>query len=136
MRYIFLVFFILTFCKAQNQQYWLHFDYNAPTDSVTHYNLFLVEMSDTTLTPFHEGDSASWIRAYQINTFSEDLLKANNPDTGKVDFIDIVNGLYIQCALSATNKNGESLIGISNCYRKENLMLPCKPVIMSIIKGD
>lgn len=136
MKYIFLVFFLLTFCKAQDQQYWLEFDYNSPVDSVTHYNLFLVELSDTALTPFHESDSASWVRAYQVNTLSEDLLKAANSDTGRIDFIDVPNGLWIQAGLTATNKNGESLLGVSGFYLKENLTRPHIPTIREIIKGD
>lgn len=138
MKQLFLVFFLLTFCKAQDQQYWLLFDYS-PSVDVESYKQYYIELSDTLLTPFHKGDSADGLQAYLINTVSEDLLKSNNPDTGKIDFIDSQNGLYIQCGLTATKKDTvsnviETKLAVSNFYKKEKWLE--EPVIISIIKGD
>lgn len=104
---------------AGDREYKLIFDYNPLADSVSFYNVFIIELSDTLLTPFEDEGEPDSIRAYQIGSFNEDSLKAIDPDSAIVCFMSAVNDKYLQAAATAVNKYGaENKTAVSGFYDK------------------
>lgn len=126
MKRLLIVFLAIVACSlfAGDRKYEVHLDYNSPTDSVTHYNIFIVELTDTTQTPFTESGEPDSIRQYQIGSFNHDSLYALNPDTAKIEFLNPVNDKYLQAAATAVNKYSESKTAVSNFHNKSKDRTP------------
>ena len=137
MKKIILIFTLFLFScnvQAQDGNYKIMWDYNDPIEGVTYYNVFLIELSDTTASPFTEGQLADEIRVYQIASPIEASLKSVNADTAIYNFVQSENGLYIQAALTAVNGYGESLVAVSGFYKKPYILLPNNVNIIRIGK--
>jgi len=137
MRYIYLVILlILTSCElfAQDSEHELIGPYNTDIPGGS-YGLYVVELEDTTLTPFVSGGNSDLLRDYFYHTYNQDSLKTVDPDTAKFTFINPANGKYLQCALIAIKVSGaKSPTAVSNFLKKDDLTTPLMPGIYKLRK--
>ena len=127
MKYIYLsLIILLTACNvfAQTANFKVVWDYNNPTENVTKYRVFLVELSDTTLSPLQAGMTTTNISQYWIGDATTQALMQNSPDSAVFNFSSTLNGKYIQAGITAVNSVGESFLAVSAFYLKEYALLP------------
>lgn len=124
MKKLFLIIFLLilscnlTNTKSSYKAFWKP---NPASDNVTQYNVFVIEVVDTSLSKLKENIDPDLVRKYQIGSTS---------DTEYV-FESYNNGLYLQvgCVAVSGMSEGDSL-SVSNFFKKpvkyEKQILPYK----------
>lgn len=133
--YLMLVCFILTGCTCQlfAQEHGCTADHNPIDQNVTHYRLFVNEVADTTVAPFVDSCSVDSISSFYYGSFNSDSLKLVDADSIVIMFTSLLNGKYIQVALSAVHAHGESTAAVSFFKKKRYSIMPTKPSRIKLI---
>jgi len=123
----------------------LVWEYNAPSDSVIYYEVFIYETADTSYNPFmpavpdsadpYYGVDPDSVREYFIGNAPEDSLKLIYPDSlTEYYFVVNPNGEYICAGVSAVNAYGKSKLAWTYFIKKDYAILPRVPQKLEIFK--